>query len=198
MQKPDTTFDTYSLHADNYLSKFSLNGVRVRDIDETFTYISKKNPIVLELGCAGGRDAHHILTKTHNYTGIDYIPQFIEEARKANPEGHFSASDIRTYTPEKEVDIVFAFASLLHLSKEELQVVCENMYKTLPPRGLFRVSLKQSDEYKKEKVSDQCGERVFYYYDKDTLLSLAHLFTPLFMRTEEHAGTQWIEALFQK
>lgn len=198
MQEKDITFNTYSSHSDAYLTKFSLNGVRKSDIDEVFTYTQKQKPHVLEFGCAGGREASYILTKTSNYTGIDYVPSFINEARMQNPSGLFYAEDMKTFTPKRSVDIVLAFASLLHLSQKELTGLLSKTHKYLTKEGLLRISLKEAVLYKEEKVLDSFGDRMFYFYNKETLLTCAREYKVIFIRTEEHAGIPWIEALFQK
>ncbi len=59
-----TTKQTYTLHAQEYLEKFSKLGTRSDDIREVFSYTSCESPIVVEFGCAGGRDAEEILKYT--------------------------------------------------------------------------------------------------------------------------------------
>ncbi len=48
---------------------------------------------VLEIGCAGGRDAKIFVKNKFDDTGIDLVPLFLKEAKKAVPRGTFIKMD---------------------------------------------------------------------------------------------------------
>ncbi len=174
------TKKTYTLHAQKYLEKFSKLGTRSDDIREVFSYTNYLSPIVVELGCAGGRDAEEILHYTKNYTGIDYVVDFIEAARTKLPSATFIQSDIENYIFKEKVQIVFAFASLLHLPKESLKKIFEEVSKSLYVGGLFRISLKWKPSYEMGEEADAYGKRTFYYYDEETIRSISCDFEIIF------------------
>ena len=91
------TIDTYERTAAAMADKFNAIGVRKEEIDEIFHLIKKDQPTVLEIGCANGRDAAEIVTRTSRYTGIDVSPAFIEMARAYVPTGTFEVADVETY-----------------------------------------------------------------------------------------------------
>lgn len=192
------TKETYSNHFKNYLQKFSTLGVREKDIAETFSYCAKENPLVVEYGCAGGRDAKDILRHTTKYIGIDYVEDFIMTAQKELPLGTFLLEDLETYVPPDGTDIIFAFASLLHSDKEKLKTIFSIMHAKLSPKGLVRVSLKYADEYEEKTEIDENGPRIFFYYSESDLREIMLDFSILFMRKEEFSGKISLEILLQK
>lgn len=70
----------------------------------------KEGGRVLDIGCGIGRSAGWFDPK--NYLGIDFVPEFIEEARKLHPEHKFEVVDLRDPLPygDKEFDLAFAVA----------------------------------------------------------------------------------------
>ena len=167
------TENTYDKAARGYTKKFKDIGVRSLDVDKAFTFVTKKNPFVVEIGCGAGREAEYILTKTNSYVGMDISEGMLEVAQENLPNAHFIKADIASYQFPQDLDIVFAFASLLHSSREELQVVFKRIYESLNEGGVVYVSLKRKDEYSSAVVEDAYGPREFYYYTRETLLEIA-------------------------
>jgi SAM-dependent methyltransferase len=58
---------------------------------------------VLDVGCGYGR----VASWWDNYVGIDFVPEFIEEARKRNPGKDFRVLDLKEPLPfaDKEFDV---------------------------------------------------------------------------------------------
>lgn len=194
----DQTKNTYSTNYSEYIDKFNTTGSRDADIDEVFALSHKENPLTIELGCAGGRDAITILRYTNKYIGIDYVPEFIDYAKAHVQCGSFLLADLENYTPPTETDIIFAFASLLHTNKETLRNIFTRIYSSLSTNGLVRISLKQADDYAEQEETDAYGTRTFYYYGESDIRDLTSQFTILFLRTIHFADKKWIEILLQK
>ncbi len=133
-----------------------------------------------------------------NYTGIDYVADFIEAARTNVPSTTFIQSDIQNFVFKEKVHIVFAFASLLHLPKEPLEKVFENVCESLYCGGLFRISLKWKPDYEAGEVTDAYGKRTFYYYDEATLLTLSKNFEIIFLKRVTYDDSTWVEILLKK
>ena len=167
------TEETYDKAARGYAEKFKNIGVRAKDVDKAFTFVAKENPSVVEIGCGAGREAEYIFTKTNRYIGMDISAGMLEVARENFPDVHFVQADIDTYKFPEGVDIVFAFASLLHSSKESLVGIFNRIYDALNEDGVVYVSLKRRDKYSSAVVEDTYGPREFYYYTKETLLEVA-------------------------
>jgi len=194
----DFTENTYDKAARGYAEKFKNIGVRSKDVDIVFSLVDTVNPSVVEIGCGAGREAEYILTKTNNYVGMDISEGMLEIARENLPDVCFVKADIATYQFPNHIDIVFAFASLLHSSKEELQVIFRNMHEVLNKEGVVYVSLKRKEEHSSATVEDMYGPRQFYYYTKANILDIAgDNFEEVFYQ-EQELGESWFTMILKK
>lgn len=167
------TIATYNKSAQKLAQYFEELGARVEDIETAFKLRGISNPKVVEIGCADGRDGIEIMKRTTDYTGFDPARELIKLAKQRAPEGNFVVADARSYGFPKKTDIVFAFASLLHLDKEEVQKVINQVYAALNSGGIFYVSMKKADRYKSQIKRDAHGERLFYLYHPNDFLEMA-------------------------
>jgi trans-aconitate methyltransferase len=63
-------------------------------------------------------------------------------ASKRLPEASFSCANILEWESEEKFDIVFAFASLVHLDREDMKKAFRKIYALLKNNSLFTFSLK--------------------------------------------------------
>src|SRR3989344_6490320 len=168
------TLDTYNKTAKELADYFVGIGARTEDIKRAFGYIKNTDqPNVLEIGCGDGRDAVEIATRTSNYIDTDPSEKMLDIARRKLPTAKFEVSGAVEYDFPEELDIIFAFASLLHLDKDEVKVVFDKAAKVLRPSGVFYISLKFKPEYTEEVKIDEFGERMFYFYTPELIKKLA-------------------------
>ena len=153
---------------------------------------------MLEIGCGNGRDAKEILRHTQDYTGIDISSNLIQLARNNNPQASFIQADIENYTPQKGLDVIFAFASLIHVSKETLENVMVRLYESLNQNGILFVSLKYAKEYEEVTKTDEFGTRTYYHYSQEDTIKLGGTFKILHTTIQEAVGQVWIDVLYQK
>ncbi len=198
MDNKSQTLDTYNRSAQAMADKFNAIGPRVRDIAQVFSYIPKPEPVVFEIGCGNGRDAKEILKRTPHYLGIDYSSALLEMAKADLPKAHFELADVDTYTIPQGVDIIFAFASLLHSEEESMRSVLSRAYEALNQGGALFLSLRHG-AYKEEPVTDSWGTRIFYLYTPAEIMRLAPQFKNLFeyVHTTKD-GKEWFEMVLQK
>lgn len=128
---------------------------------------------VVEIGCGDGRDAEEIIKRTAWYEGFDPSEGLLRLARKKLPHARFVKTDASAYEYAPDLDVVFAFASLLHVDMEEFNHVLDKVRRALKPGGIFYVSLKEKPAYHEEAKQDMFGERMFYYYSVDDILQMA-------------------------
>ncbi len=198
MDKKSQTIHTYNKSAIALAQKFDNLGVRISDILETFALINKQNPRVLEIGCGNGRDAKEIIKKTNDYLGVDVSEKLIDLARVKVPEARFEVADIISFKFPKNIDIVFAFASLIHVDKDELKVIFMKIFNSLNQSGVVRISLKYSDEYKEVTEESEFGIRTYYYYSQDDIKELVGDLTIIKSEILEKRETVWFEVTLQK
>lgn len=198
MDKKAETIATYNHSAKALADKFDHLGARVSDIEETFALVKKQNPKVVEIGCGNGRDAAEILKRTNDYLGTDISEELIKLAGEKVPQGKFEVVDITVFSFPNNLDIVFAFASLIHLNKEDFAVVLDKIFDALNPGGAVRISLKHSDVYKEVTKEDEFGVRTYYHYSQEDVAELAKKFTFIKNELSDLRGQKWLEILLHK
>ncbi|MDE2018969.1 MAG: class I SAM-dependent methyltransferase [Patescibacteria group bacterium] len=197
-EEKSQTVDAYNNSAHQLAAKFDEIGVRISDIRETFQLVDKINPKILEIGCGNGRDTEEIIKETNDYLGIDISEGMIALAKRKVPNGRFEVADIENFFFPDGLDIIFAFASLLHVPKESLKEILAHSYAALNEGGAMRISLKHKDNYEKILKEDKFGKRMFYFYSQKDIEELAGKFIIVKNGLQELRGVQWLEVLLRK
>lgn len=198
MNKKEETIATYNATAERMAEKFRNIGARVEDIERGFALVGKENPNVLEIGCGDGRDAKEILKRTNNYLGIDVSDSMVRVARGYAPEGKFEVADVETFSFPQNIDLIFAFASLLHSNRENVKSVLERAHASLNSGGIFYISLKH-DEYHEASKTDEFGTRTYYFYTPEEIKSLAgEGYSTAYEHFQELRGQKWLEIALKK
>jgi SAM-dependent methyltransferase len=197
------TKQTYDQSAAGLADYFAGIGPRNKDIDIAFELVNKTQPIVLELGCGDGRDAGYILSRANNYVGIDYSNELIKIAQHRFPAEaeKFITADIRNLPAEvsKENDIIFAFASLLHLNPEDMRRVIADAASRLAKGGVLYISLKKSDKHQELIKEDKFGWRLFHLYSPAEIANMVPQNMELALEDEQRIGsTDWFTVAFTK
>lgn len=198
----DETLQAYNTYAREYAAYFKGIGSRVTDIERALNLAGKTDGTadVLEIGCGDGRDAEEIVKRVKTYKGIDYSTGLIQLAKEEMPNTDFEVHDMRTYDYSTEsYDVVFAFASLLHLSKQDIALVMQAVAKSLKVGGVLYISLKNSSEYEEISKADKYANRQFYLYNPEIIAHLSDGYLQVIDTTQSTIGsTQWFEMALQK
>jgi predicted TPR repeat methyltransferase len=194
------TIDTYNKSAKELADYFRGIGSRVNDIELGLRLAGNpKAAKVIEIGCGDGRDARAIVERSDSYIGFDISSELIKLAREYVPTAKFEVADAVTFDYPGGQDVVFAFASLLHLDREELQKVFLAVTEALRSGGVFYMSLKYAPEYQEYIKEDSYGRRLFYLYDEKTIQSLAGTdYKQVYIKRQTHGKTEWLEIAFRK
>lgn len=196
--KKQQTVDTYNKSASSLAEKFDSIGARAENIDEAFSFITKANPKVLEIGCANGRDAKEILKHTSDYLGIDISEELIRIAKQNMPKAKFEVADIENYDFPQSVDTILAFASLIHSDKENLKAILDKVYSSLNEGGIIYISMKQG-KYKKLTQEDKFGIRTYYYYTPEDIRDIVgKKFKILKEKMQDFNNQSWLNMILQK
>lgn len=194
------TIDTYNESAAELAEYFKGIGPRVKDIDRAFELAGNpEDARVVEIGCGDGRDAEDIFERAGWYQGFDVSEGMIDIAKKHVPGASFEVADALDYDYPENLDIVFAFASLLHLDRQEVSEVLKKVHNALRPGGIFYVSLKERPEYTEEIKDDQYGSRLFFFYNAALISDLAEGNYEVADTSGKKIGsTQWFEIALRK
>ncbi len=176
LDKNKKTVEAYDKNPQFYADKFDSYGIRIEDIDRALKLNESRSNKVLELGSGSGRDAEYIISKVgkDNYVGIDASAGLVDIARKKNPEATFHVKDMRLFddvTPET-LGIVFSFASVLHVNREELAELIEKCHKWLKIGGILFISTKYG-EYRELEIENLGDKKYYYSYKPEDVLEMA-------------------------
>lgn len=201
MSQDIITTETYDNSADMFASYFSGIGARTEDIDAALA-LTKQDPATVravEIGCGDGRDATEIVQRISYYEGFDPSIGLLKLARQKLPDTTFKQADALTYEYPKNIDLYFAFASLLHVNRDDLSTVFQKTDDSLRSGGIFYISLKERPEYTGELQEDQFGSRMFYYYNPGLIEEIAGTAFKKVLEDHQTIGTtDWFTIALQK
>lgn len=147
---------TYDDSAKALARYFKGIGARVSDI-ECGLKLAKVggSARVVEIGCGDGRDAIEIVKRVGWYEGFDPSKGLLDIARRKLPNESFVLADALNYHYPKNVDVIYAFASLLHVNRSDLRKVFKKHASSLRPGGILYISLKERKQYTEEIKTDE-------------------------------------------
>jgi SAM-dependent methyltransferase len=198
-----TTVQAYDEYASQFAQHFQgYAEEKFNEVNQAFELIGgPKRARVIEIGCGTGMHAKYIVKKVGWYEGFDPSEGMLQVARKEIPGVSFVKADALTYKYPKNLDAVFAFASLLHVGKEDFKEVCRKVSDALRPGGVFCMTLKEAGEYREAMQQDDFGARLFYYYNPQLASEIAGPDFDLVF--EDHLvlgskGTAWCSVILRK
>lgn len=199
MNKAEKTAESYSNNYNEFANEFNLSGARTKDVDLAFSLNKSGSDSVLEVGCGNGRDAQYITKLTNSYTGIDPSEKFMELTRNNVSHGTLLVEFAQNleFKPES-FGLVFAFASLLHLKKEDFKELMGKVYLWLKPGGVFYISLKKGEYRELEKVGKYGETRYFYFYEFKDILDIKGGLELVFHEEKSFKDDTWLEVILIK
>lgn len=99
---------------------------------------------ILDCGCGSGRDTKYFLEQGYEVTAIDGSEELCKKASELtgiNVENKF----FQDINYENKFDGIWACASLLHVSKDELEDIVTKLKKAMLPRGILYISFKYGE-----------------------------------------------------
>jgi ubiquinone/menaquinone biosynthesis C-methylase UbiE len=170
------TIDSYDSGVESFIS--STKGNDLPEEVARFIGLLPKEATVLDVGCASGIDTGSFCINGNQVVGIDLSRGLLEEARKRVPYATFLEMDMRSLVfPDECVDAVWARASLLHLTLDDMAIALSQIRRVLKPGGVLFIHMKKGSG--SEEVADAKsmvkGSRYFTYVDEDLLRRLLGL-----------------------
>ncbi|KAK4066266.1 uncharacterized protein Triagg1_8098 [Trichoderma aggressivum f. europaeum] len=94
---------------------------------------------IIDIGCGPGNSTEVLAKQWPNarISGMDSSPDMIETARKALPNLDFTVADLKNYTPEGPVDLLFSNAVFQWISFEDRIPIISRLIESLKPGGVF-------------------------------------------------------------
>ncbi len=131
---------------DHYQSAQALFTVEKMLFEKLSSEIS--NSRILDIGVGGGRTAPHLLLVGADYTGVDYVPQFVEETHIKFPHAKILVGDARNlgeFEDESFDFVLFSFNGLDCISHEDRLRALKEIYRVLSKDCIFMFSSHNRD-----------------------------------------------------
>lgn len=193
------TIDTYDKSAHFFAKRYSTFPVRTAHIERTLALLSSRERVrAFEIGCGYGRDGAAIAERVDWYHGIDASKAFIDMATKGYPRLRFEVADVEAYDFPPDLDAVFAFASLLHVSPDALRDVFRRAHDAMAEGGVLFASFQLGKG--EDARNEPTGMRLFHLYEPARVLELAgNGFEQAHVRRYvETNGKDWFEIVLRK
>jgi len=193
----------YNLKAEENAREWYENYMLMPSIEE-FVALLPENPRVLDLGCGGGYESMRLTRVGAQVVGVDYSEESIRIAKERCPKAQFELMDFRHLDRKKlgKFDGVFACASLIHVSQEELPGVFEQLQGILKRDGFVIAIVRKGEGFWEgwPEVDGRKLRRIVYLYTQESLSAAAsgfkHVQTGFLDPVLVENG--WISHIFQR
>lgn len=157
------TLDYYNKNSEEYFNS-TLN-VDMTNTYKEFLKLVPEGGKILDLGCGSGRDSMNFIKLGYEVIAVDGAKKL---AKKASVllGNEVIVSTFEELELKEKFHGIWACASLLHIKREDLKTVLNNLYNNLDDNGVFYMSFKYGE---KEYVDDK--NRYFNCFTDESIIS---------------------------
>jgi SAM-dependent methyltransferase len=202
-QRTIQTYDDSAEAMAEHFANYSDRDPSLDDIKRSFEFVGESHePLhAVEIGCGAGRHAAAIMQYAAQYEGFDPSAKLLAIARQHTPQASFVQADAVGYSYPFNLDAVFAYASLLHVDRDDFATVSQKVLSALKPGGVFCMTLKESDDYQEIEQHDDFGTRRFYLYSPQLVNELLGKDFDMLYEAHVTAGPKhkkWMTLIYRK
>ena len=157
------TLDYYNKNSEEYFNS-TLN-VDMTNTYKPFLKLVPKDGKILDLGCGSGRDSMNFMKLGYEVTSVDGAKELAKKASVLLGK-EVIVSTFEELELKEKFHGIWACASLLHIKREDLKTVLNNLYNNLDDKGVFYMSFKYGE---KEYVDDK--NRYFNCFTDESIIS---------------------------
>ena len=157
------TLDYYNKNSEEYFNS-TLN-VDMTNTYKAFLKLLSKGGKILDLGCGSGRDSMNFIKLGYEVTAVDGSKELAKRASVLLGK-EVIVSTFEELELKEKFHGIWACASLLHIKREDLKTVLNNLYNNLDDNGVFYMSFKYGE---KEYVDDK--NRYFNCFTDESIIS---------------------------
>ena len=157
------TLDYYNKNSEEYFNS-TLN-VDMTNTYKPFLKLVPKDGKILDLGCGSGRDSMNFMKLGYEVTSVDGAKELAKKASVLLGK-EVIVSTFEELELKEKFHGIWACASLLHIKREDLKTVLNNLYNNLQDNGVFYMSFKYGE---KEYVDDK--NRYFNCFTDESIIS---------------------------
>ena len=192
------TLDYYNKNSEEYFNS-TLN-VDMTNTYKEFLKLVPEGGKILDLGCGSGRDSMNFMKLGYEVTAVDGSKELAKKA-SALLGKEVIASTFEELELKEKFHGIWACASLLHIKREDLKTVLNNLYNNLEDNGVFYMSFKYGE---KEYVDDKnryfncfTDESIIGFINENTKYNILGLYI-----TEDKLGrvneVKWVNLICNK
>ena len=156
------TLDYYNKNSEEYFNS-TLN-VDMTNTYKPFLKLVPKGGKILDLGCGSGRDSMNFMKLGYEVTAVDGAKELAKKASVLLGK-EVIVSTFEELELKEKFHGIWACASLLHIKREDLKTVLNNLYNNLEDNGVFYMSFKYGE---KEYVDDK--NRYFNCFTDESII----------------------------
>ncbi|MCM8899802.1 methyltransferase domain-containing protein [Caldicoprobacter algeriensis] len=158
------TIDYYNRNAITYF--LNTKDANMQHLYALFLKYIPQGGKILDLGCGSGRDTKYFLEKGYDVLAVDGSIEMVKISSKYTGKEtlHMTFEEINFI---EEFDGIWACASLLHVSRSEIDDILGKIYNALKKGGILYASFKYGN---KENTAED--GRLFNYYDCNSFVDL--------------------------
>lgn len=157
------TLDYYNKNSEEYFNS-TLN-VDMTNTYKEFLKLVPEGGKILDLGCGSGRDSMNFIKLGYEVTAVDGSKELAKRASVLLGK-EVIVSTFEELELKEKFHGIWACASLLHIKREDLKIVLNNLYNNLDDNGVFYMSFKYGE---KEYVDDK--NRYFNCFTDESIIS---------------------------
>lgn len=157
------TLDYYNKNSEEYFNS-TLN-VDMTNTYKEFLKLVPEGGKILDLGCGSGRDSMNFMKLGYEVTSVDGAKKLAKRASVLLGK-EVIVSTFEELELKEKFHGIWACASLLHIKREDLKTVLNNLYNNLDDNGVFYMSFKYGE---KEYVDDK--NRYFNCFTDESIIS---------------------------
>ena len=192
------TLDYYNKNSEEYFNS-TLN-VDMTNTYKPFLKLVPKDGKILDLGCGSGRDSMNFMKLGYEVTAVDGAKELAKKASVLLGK-EVIVSTFEELELKEKFHGIWACASLLHIKREDLKTVLNNLYNNLEDNGVFYMSFKYGE---KEYVDDKnryfncfADESIIGFINENTKFNILDLYITedKLGRTEE---VKWLNVICKR
>ena len=157
------TLDYYNKNSEEYFNS-TLN-VDMTNTYKEFLKLVPEGGKILDLGCGSGRDSMNFMKLGYEVIAVDGAKELAKKASVLLGK-EVIVSTFEELELKEKFHGIWACASLLHIKREDLKTVLNNLYNNLDDNGVFYMSFKYGE---KEYVDDK--NRYFNCFTDESIIS---------------------------
>lgn len=192
------TLDYYNKNSEEYFNS-TLN-VDMTNTYKEFLKLVPEGGKILDLGCGSGRDSMNFMKLGYEVTAVDGSKELAKKASVLLGK-EVIVSTFEELELKEKFHGIWACASLLHIKREDLKTVLNNLYNNLDDNGVFYMSFKYGE---KEYVDDKnryfncfTDESIIGFINENTKFNILDLYI-----TEDKLGrvneVKWVNLICNK